>query len=355
MALGSSGITVSQVKAALGYNNTNIGGLCSNRNVNVWSKWKPIHSSETTLTIDILKKANYGISILQSNSVTSLYNNVVANGNVGYTYTRPFGGVFSPFRLGDFRNYDHSAEVPLHTSYKDGETVNIGGVTSSNHSIYKKHLQGEELVDDESSTYLTKNDIYPDSKTLKRGALVTDGTNTYWSTDYIPWAETNWQKFKGKTVTVFEFLTNVDNNPENVYTANDTDVFFALPEPITTIIVTNDAPAGSKTVMCLCDCLFTDSTCTEIVYSVRWSAVGDVYRGATIQNVHIGYYKDEKGTETITSTKIADSITVANETTTEEYIGTLNNPEALKNGYILVFWDNSIQHTTQVMQEVIEQ
>jgi hypothetical protein len=52
--------------------------------------------------------------------------------------------------------------------------------------------------EDDTTTYLTKNDIYPvtdiDGNTLnlKRGALITDGTNTYWSTEYIPWAETNW-------------------------------------------------------------------------------------------------------------------------------------------------------------------
>jgi hypothetical protein len=64
MALASIGITISAVKAALGTSNTNLGGLCTNDNINVWSKWKPINSSASTLTIEILKTANYGINIL---------------------------------------------------------------------------------------------------------------------------------------------------------------------------------------------------------------------------------------------------------------------------------------------------
>jgi ATP-binding cassette subfamily F protein 3 len=63
-------------------------------------------------------------------------------------------------------------------------------------------------------------------------------------------------------------------------------------------------------------------------------------------NVHIGYYEDDKGLNPIASTKIADSITIAKDTTSETYTGTLNNPNALKNGFILVFWDNSVQHKT---------
>lgn len=363
MALASSGITIGAVKAALGTSNTNLGELCINDNINVWSKWKPINSSASTLTIDILKSVNYGIGILLSNSVTNLYNDVVANGNMGYFYIKPVGGARSPYRLGDFRNYDHSADIPLNTTYNDGDTVNIGGVTSSNHSAYKKYLQSAEVVDpeDDTTTYLTKNDIYPmtdiDGNTLnlKRGALITDGTNTYWSTEYIPWAESNWQKFKDKTVTVFEFLTNVDNNPDNIYTASAEDRFYALPEPVRSISVTSNVPSGSRVIWCLAECVFTDQYCEQIEYSLTFSAVGDAYRGGTIRNVHIGYYEDDKGLNPIASTKIADSITVAKDTTSETYTGTLNNPNALKNGFILVFWNNSVQHKTQVMQDVMEQ
>ena len=45
----------------------------------------------------------------------------------------------------------------------------------------------------------------------------------------------------------------------------------------------------------------------------------------------------------------------AKDTTSETYTGTLNNPNALKNGFILVFWNNSVQFTTMVVQEVMPQ
>lgn len=363
MALASSGITVSAVKTALGTSNTNVGGLCTNSSINHWSRWKPIHNTANTLTWQILKDSNFGINVLQANNPSTLFTNVKNNGNKGYTYNSPKGGSNSPYRLGDFRNYDHYANIPLECTYQNNDKVNIGGVTSNNKDSYKRPIEGIQSAGDDLSdgidtgiTHIGVNDIYPTSDyTLRRGALITDGTNTYWSTDYIPWGETNWQKFKGKTVTVFEFMTNTKNNPENIYTASAEDRFYALPDPIRTISVTSSVPAGSKTVWVNCECTFTDMYAEQISYRIKFSAVGDAYRGGTIRNVHIGYYKDRQGTQPISSKKLADSITVANNGTSELYIGFLPNFAAYQNGYILVFWNNSIQHTTMVMQEVMPQ
>lgn len=363
MALASSGITTSAVGNALGTTSRDVGALCTNSNINIWSRWKPIAHTATTMTWDTMKNANYGINVLSSNSPTTLFNNVKNNGNLGYTYNKPTNN----FRLGDFRNYDHNASIPIDTSYQDGDKVNIGGVTSSNHESYKRELSGIEMVEQDNTTlntaqtYISKSDIYTARDgnnglyTLRRGALITDGTNTYWSTDYIPWAETNWQKFKNKTVTVFEFLTNTRNNLEYIYTANAEDRFFALPNPIRTISVTSNVPAGSKTVWVDCTCTFTDMYYDTISYSIQFSAVGDAYRGGTLTNVHIGYYKDNKGLQPIYSKKLADSITVENNGTSQRYFGTLPNNAAYSNGYILIYWNNSIQHTTMVMQEVMPQ
>lgn len=360
MALASSGITVSAVKTALGTSNTNVGGLCKDSNINHWSRWKPISNSATTLTWELLKNNNFGINVLSANNPTTLFNNVKNNGNIGYTYNKPIGGASSPYRLGDFRNYDHSAPFPIYPTYSNGDTVNIGGVTANNHDSYKRPIEGiqsagDDLSDgiDTSITYIGVNDIYPTSDySLRRGALITDGTNTYWSTDYIPWAESNWQKFKGKTVTVFEFMTNTKNNLENIYTANAEDRFYALPDPIRTISVTSSVPAGSKTVFVNAECAFAGTLTTIINYEVTFSSIGDTYRGGTLTNVHIVYAKDNKGLNPIASKKLADSITIGSEETSETFIGTLNNSGEYLNGYILIYWNNSIQYTSMVMQEV---
>lgn len=55
MALASSGITTSLVGNTLGISNRNVGGLCTSSNVNPWSKWKPIHSTVSTMTLGELK------------------------------------------------------------------------------------------------------------------------------------------------------------------------------------------------------------------------------------------------------------------------------------------------------------
>ena len=69
---------------------------------------------------------------------------------------------------------------------------------------------------------------------------MTDGTNTVWYSDKLYWWTTQMQKFKGKTVTVYEFYTNATNTPTNAYVANANDRFLALPEPVYTIQVKKD-------------------------------------------------------------------------------------------------------------------
>ena len=189
MALSSNGITTSAVGNALGTTSRDVGALCTNSNINIWSRWKPIAHTATTMTWNTMSQANYGINVLSGNSPTTLLTNVKNNGNKGYTYNKPVNN----FRLGDFRNYDHYAEMPIHTTYNNNASVNIGGVTSTNKDTYKAGLEGVEMVDgntttiDTGQTYISKSDIYNPTDgnngklTLRRGALVTDGTYTYWS------------------------------------------------------------------------------------------------------------------------------------------------------------------------------
>ena len=364
MALSNTGITTSLVGNTLGTSSRNVGALCTNSDINCWSKWKPISTNVQQLTLDGLKNKNYGITILSGNTPTTVYNQVVANSNLGYTYNKPIGGSNSPYRLGDFRNYEHSAILPIDTTYVDNEIVNIGGVTSTNHPSYEKILMGLEVGDSpipDKVYYLSKGDIYNakdingNKIELKRGALVTDGTNSYWSTTYIPWWHTNWQKFSGKSVKVFEFLTNTTNTPNNVYQSNMNDLFLALPEPICSISVKNNTPAGSKDVFCGLAGEFANSgkDLTRVNYDVYFNAIGDAYRGGTITNVTVSLSKDIKGLNPIANIKIANSITVNKGTTTQHWNGTMSNLQSTPNLYLLVYWNNTIQQTTMVLQSMI--
>lgn len=352
------GITTSGIATILGVSSRDVGTLCSSPLINPWSKWKPIYSSVVTMTLEELKLRNYGIEILRGNSVTQLFNKVVENGNKGYKYNRPTGGSAAPYRLGDFRNYEHQAFEPMSTTYKNGDVQNIGGYTSSNEASYKKYLMGVEVNDgtDDSVPYLTMGDLCDmtnasgEAVQFYRGALVTDGTNSYWASDYIPWYTSNFQKFSGKTVTVFEFLTNALNNPDYVYEANAEDVFFSLPNPIVTIDVSGNVPSGSKKVGWLMQALFLDEYYGSVKITVYFHAIGDVYRGGTIINVWLGIYKDKNGMNLINSKKIIDSIMVAKGEKTSTYEVTLTN---LTDSpcYAALFFDNSLQDSFQPMYD----
>ena len=358
MALSTTSITTSKVGNALGTTSRDVGSLCSSSLINPWSRWKPISNPASTLTDAILKTANYGITILSATSPALLLNAVKNNGNLGYTYSRPVGGINSPYRLGDFRGYNHGALIPTESTYKDNDKVAISGVSSS----YSTGLDGiSSIVPDnlDSVDYLSIGHIYP-SEVTNRGALVTDGSNSYWSVGSIPWGNTYWQKFKGKSCTVLEFMTNLSNGTTSVtHTAQTTDKFYALPEPLHTISVTNTAPAGSKDVFVDIygagqGIQFTDTTYSTVSYNFCFSSIGEVYAGGTIKNVYIGLYKDSNCTNVIQQKKIADSITIGNEETSINYFGKLTNTGNSMSVYVGFYWNYGIQWKTMPMADAEE-
>ena len=342
MALASSGITTALVGNTLGTTSRDVGALCTNSSINEWSVWKPIASTATTLTYSILENANFGINIISATTPSALLTNVTNNSNLGYVYNKPT----NRYRLGDFRNYDHTASIPLFSLYEDGDTVNIGGVSTA----YTQGVEGiEQMTPDDltSSTYLTKGHLYPSDATQK-GVLITDGTNTSWSVGNIPWGNTYWQRFKGKSCTALEFLTNLSSGTTFVgHTASADDRFYAIPYPLHTITVSSTAPAGSKTVFVDGTFEWTDTSYTAVSYNFCFSSIGDVYAGGTLNNVYIGLYSDSKGTNVLYQKKLETSITVGSETTSISYIGTLTSSQATMGTYVGIYWNYSLQYVTQ--------
>ena len=99
MALPNSNISVAMVKAELGAATNDVGQLCIHPNINKWSKWKPVrHSSVNPLTVTQLENTGCGLS---------------RNGMYEIEYLKPTGGATSPYRLSDFRNYNHTAVPPV--------------------------------------------------------------------------------------------------------------------------------------------------------------------------------------------------------------------------------------------------
>lgn len=113
MALSTTGITTSAVGNALGTTSRNINYLCQHSNINKWAKGKPIpYATNGGITDDNRKFANQGFNLnsVTSISIAQLWN--AAKANKDWEYTPPTGGTEQPFRLGDFRGYNHNAVQP---------------------------------------------------------------------------------------------------------------------------------------------------------------------------------------------------------------------------------------------------
>jgi hypothetical protein len=110
MALPNNNISVAMVKSELGAATNDVGQLCIHPNINKWSKWKPVAISGKVDVTDVndLAGAQFGLSIPFFSTRAELIS--YYNSNDGeWTYTKPSGGLSAPFRLHDFRNYEHSA------------------------------------------------------------------------------------------------------------------------------------------------------------------------------------------------------------------------------------------------------
>lgn len=99
MALPNTGITTSMVASAIGASTNDVGTLCSHPNVNKWSRWKPVNMNSLT-------DRNHpfcGAILPYTNSAL-----ILSYKDTYWSYDKPNGGSTSPYRLGDFRGYDHT-------------------------------------------------------------------------------------------------------------------------------------------------------------------------------------------------------------------------------------------------------
>ena len=99
MALPNTNISVAMVKTELGAATNDVGQLCIHPNVNEWSPYKPISSGAITLN-EAFREEVSGFLII------GRY----------LSYNKPTGGAGSPYRLDDFRGYEHNSRKPQNTS-----------------------------------------------------------------------------------------------------------------------------------------------------------------------------------------------------------------------------------------------
>lgn len=103
MTLGTTDVSILNVRNILGYPSTDLGTLCScgENYINIWSPYKPINYNGLTLS-DTIRNTHSGFKIV---------NNYLQ-------YDPPVGGSTSPYRLGDFRGYKSDAAKPSNVTEK---------------------------------------------------------------------------------------------------------------------------------------------------------------------------------------------------------------------------------------------
>lgn len=109
-ALPTTNITTTLVANTLGVATRNVGELCTSSKINMWSKRKPVRDTRLSIPVNEVgvgnsqnSAENYGLIIPAYQGDDSLLT----------TYKRPTGGSNSPYRLGDFRGYNHNAVAPV--------------------------------------------------------------------------------------------------------------------------------------------------------------------------------------------------------------------------------------------------
>lgn len=128
-------VSMDDVKSLLGESSNDLATLCKSSKINVWAKYKPtVFPSPFPDDWYKAKDGNYGLNITVDNRVSS-WSALVAEyskANNGYSniYNRPSGGATSPYRLGDFRGYNHKAKPEISdylatTNYMEDSQISL--------------------------------------------------------------------------------------------------------------------------------------------------------------------------------------------------------------------------------------
>jgi hypothetical protein len=100
-ALPNTGITTSMVAQAIGVGSNDVGTLCKSNKINKWSAGKPK---------SLLVPSTAANNTYTGPTPSGLYR---ANNPYDIVYGKPTGGANDPYRLGDFRGYNHIAKPPV--------------------------------------------------------------------------------------------------------------------------------------------------------------------------------------------------------------------------------------------------
>lgn len=180
MALPTTGITTTLVAQTIGEASNDVGTLCSSTKINKWSKWKPIRYSKSSgLIVSEFFGAgnNWGVikpaaRVGGTGGDYDVKNAIINAATLDlWTHDKPTGTYISPYRLGDFRNYNHSAIPFIYLPLYINNTITVKVSESS------KMVKANPLTDVGDTNYnITFSDVFDytrDSKNYRLAAVLT--------------------------------------------------------------------------------------------------------------------------------------------------------------------------------------
>lgn len=109
----SAPVNPTEVSNLIGAGADDTGAVCTSSNINKWARYKPVVNASLDSSNDGKGgDGNYGFAIVTATSLSTLVSSF-DDGMNGWTYVKPSGGASSPYRLGDFRGYNHRALPPI--------------------------------------------------------------------------------------------------------------------------------------------------------------------------------------------------------------------------------------------------
>lgn len=194
----SAPVSIYDVQRALGNGSSDLGTLCMDPNINMWAKYKPVVRANLIDTTGQLKAdktwktsseieggsqlsnnawwkgddTNHGLTVPYATSSLDAEDFVDALDTIaamidgsknGWGYTRPSGGMASPYRILDFNQYNHNAPNPIRTS-GSADTF----YSSSDHPWdYSFNMMEVEPIAYDSRDYIVPTDLRISGATLE--------------------------------------------------------------------------------------------------------------------------------------------------------------------------------------------
>lgn len=225
-ALANSNISTSLVANTLQTSTHDVDALCSHQNINKWSKYKPViwpYNNVDNIPLNVPRYAasdgKCGFKDIVPMDYYALIN-YYKNPSGCWEYQPPTGGSSAPYRLGDFRGYDHDAEPFIQSIYSQNAEFEVYNYNRNGTYTFEFEKGGHQSTSIQPSDFAYAGSV-TDIVNAKVCALVYQGTGLPYDSTTAP-----------VSITYGDVITEVDRPKVTVdFSSNLTGVYtvvFAL-------------------------------------------------------------------------------------------------------------------------------